>query len=248
MRRWKYRVAESLGYYMFRKRPLQGPFPEALYHAVSICQKFKVKGFVDVGAHHGETGLDLRHLGYQGWIFSFEPNPKCFEQLNLAAQGDPKWKVYNFALSEKAETRTFYAQGDSTLGSLSKGSSFGKKVFEKDLESPEEFQVTTRPLDVFWTEIVEMSQSSSFFLKMDTQGHDLQVLKGASKTLESVCGLISEISVIPVYEEATHYLENLKKYSDCGFLPAAFYPITWHESGQLSLEMDVVMVKSTALS
>ena len=54
------------------------------------------------------------------------------------------------------------------------------------------------------------------FLKMDTQGYDLEVFAGA-KDVSSIAMVQSEVSVIPIYEGMPTYLDALAAYHASGF-------------------------------
>ncbi len=45
------------------------------------------------------------------------------------------------------------------------------------------------------------------FLKIDTQGYDLKVFEGVKRSLDKIFGLLSELSLISLYEGMPHYLE-----------------------------------------
>ena len=78
---------------------------------------------------------------------------------------------------------------------------------------------------------------------MDTQGYDLEVFKGGKKSLASVCCLLSEMSLIPIYEGMPHYLESLSTYQDAGFKVSGFYPITRNLDLSLN-EVDCMLVNT----
>jgi FkbM family methyltransferase len=55
--------------------------------------------------------------------------------------------------------------------------------------------VQVKRLDDVIGEVSAASASRSIYLKLDTQGYDLEVIKGAGATLESVAALQTEVSV-----------------------------------------------------
>lgn len=55
------------------------------------------------------------------------------------------------------------------------------------------------------------------YLKMDTQGYDLEVFRGAQGILGSVVGLQSELSVQPLYAGMPHYIDALATYEGAGY-------------------------------
>jgi hypothetical protein len=67
------------------------------------------------------------------------------------------------------------------------------------------------------TELLEGIVTPRVFLKTDTQGFDLQVLRGASECLDRIIGIIAELSVIPIYKESPPFEEAIRCYRDAGF-------------------------------
>jgi hypothetical protein len=60
---------------------------------------------------------------------------------------------------------------------------------------------------------------SSPFLKMNTQGYDLEVFKGTAGCMDKIRGIQSELSVQPLYKNMPHFLEALDAYAAAGFDP-----------------------------
>lgn len=79
------------------------------------------------------------------------------------------------------------------------------------------------------------------FLKLDTQGYDLKVFQGGTKSLGRICCLLSEISLIQIYDGMPNYLDALSIYQDHGFSISGMYPLTKNEDLSL-IEMDCVLV------
>jgi len=59
--------------------------------------------------------------------------------------------------------------------------------------------------------------SSRVFLKMDTQGYDLEVFRGTSGCIDKIQGIQSELSIQALYKNMPHYLEVLEAYEAAGF-------------------------------
>jgi hypothetical protein len=79
------------------------------------------------------------------------------------------------------------------------------------------------------------------FLKMDTQGFDLQVFAGAKRSLPKVLALQSEISIQPIYEGVPEYLEALEVYTKAGFVISGLYPVSRDKDTLALIELDCVM-------
>src|SRR5438046_9585223 len=61
-------------------------------HLVYLFSVLGINCVLDVGAHRGEYGLELRRSGYRGFIISFEPVTENFVALERRAAGDPRWR------------------------------------------------------------------------------------------------------------------------------------------------------------
>ncbi len=61
-----------------------------------------IRSVIDVGAHQGEYGQELRAMGFRGRIESFEPQATAFSKLHAVAALDGNWKVHKTALGSQA--------------------------------------------------------------------------------------------------------------------------------------------------
>jgi hypothetical protein len=81
------------------------------------------------------------------------------------------------------------------------------------------------------------------FLKIDCQGLDFEVLKGAGDCMKKVEGLQSEMSSIPLYLGVPDYLELLQYCRSLGFEPTGFFPVVNSPTGGHLMECDVVLIR-----
>jgi FkbM family methyltransferase len=131
---------------------------------------------------------------------------------------DKSWRGFNIALGNQNETRDFVI----TKGAMC--SSFLTPVREEIVRSVR--RVNMRRLDDFITNLEDFPRNPSLFLKLDTQGFDLEVVNGAPRTLETTVGLQSEVSVCPIYHDMPHYLDSLKVYESLGFELIGLFEVT----------------------
>jgi FkbM family methyltransferase len=174
-----------------------------------LLAKLEIDCVLDVGANDGQFARNLRAIGYRGRIISFEPVPEVFARLRRAFENDPAWSGHPIALGN--ETGTMQMKIPPALTVLS---SF------LDLEESREVrteEVEVRRLDELLPSLLANTAVSHVFLKMDTQGYDLNVFHGAEGCLSEIRGLVSEISVCPLYKNQPHYLESLATYERAGF-------------------------------
>ena len=168
----------------------------------------------DVGADTGTYSQKLRRYGYQGKIISFEPVSSANQQLQQRAAGDPLWTHQPIALG--SENRSL----DINISKKTRCSSF--------MELSERFVGNALRADVVSTERVRVatldslrgnlfSTSERIHLKMDVQGYELEVLKGAAKTLTQVAVVEVEMSYVRIYDDQPLICDVICFLNDCGF-------------------------------
>ena len=131
----------------------------------------KIKSFrtyIDIGASNGKTSFPFINKFEK--IICFEPNPNSFKELN----SNKSLMCYNVALGEIEETKTLIINNETKNpehGSIS-------EQRNKDWIDGERFEVSVKRLDDYkFFDGVD-------FIKIDTEQYELQVLKGAIKTLK----------------------------------------------------------------
>lgn len=164
---------------------------------------------LDVGANRGQFARELRGIGYQGLILSFEPVLSEFQFMENHFNGDPNWRGYQIALGSKEQTLSINVPRLTVFSSLLEST-----TPEKDTK---EELVQVKRLDALLPTLLKDVVPNGIFLKMDTQGYDLEVFRGATSCLSRICGLQSELSIQPIYNAMPHYLEALQLYESAGF-------------------------------
>src|SRR4030095_12017516 len=84
------------------------------------------------------------------------------------------------------------------------------------------------------------------FLKMDTQGYDLEVFAGLGRWIEHVVGLQSEVAAIPLYTGMPRMAEAIARYEAAGFELTGLFPLSRDEPTGRVIEFDCVMVHASA--
>lgn len=119
---------------------------------------------IDVGANVGVYANAARCR-----VYAFEPAQKPFRTLLASVEGNPRYSVYNFALSDHEGRKTLYIQPRSGT------SSFTKRPLAIDEED-----VPCRTLDSFVSEY----GVKPTFIKIDVEGHQMEVLRGGLETIK----------------------------------------------------------------
>jgi FkbM family methyltransferase len=214
------------------------------HHLLALFSRMGVNCVLDVGAHVGNTGLLLRAQGFRGELVSFEPVASSFQTLSQHAARDERWQAHRLALGRRSEARTMAVNVASDLTSFRTPSRYGLSVFSDDLEVEREERVDVRRLDEIFSDVVDTPHPRAF-LKIDTQGSELEVLEGATGCLDRIVGLQVELSVRALYEDVPTFLEAIPVIQRLGFEITGMYPVGRDELLRL-IDFDCVLLRTAA--
>jgi FkbM family methyltransferase len=183
-----------------------------------LLEHLAVTLVVDAGANVGQyAGTHLRRwTGYTGRIASFEPVRVSFEAAARAARGDDAWTTYPYGLSDRSATLPMTVpDGQSDLSSLQDTTSAGARLMAGARVMVE--QVTVERLDDVIADVA--GPQDRLALKLDVQGHEAAVLRGAARTLARVVLLECELPLVALYEGQGSFRDLLAVLWDAGFTP-----------------------------
>ena len=183
-----------------------------LTHLSILLEQLDIDLVLDVGANQGQFSSELRAIGYKGFIVAFEPVQSAYHILQKRFANDEHWLGYNFALGDESSTTQINVPCETTMSSL--------LDFVDENRQIEKQQVEVKKLDDIFDEITRAAKpKTGIFLKMDTQGYDAAVFQGACQVVSDgkIAGLMSELSVLPIYKNMTNYLDALSTYERAGF-------------------------------
>lgn len=239
----RYRIAESLGYELVKikkRRKMHDSLESSLAH---VLEAQGVNCVIDVGANMGQYGNLLRQIGYSGRIISFEPVRASFEILARKVASDSNWSCQPCALGREDETRSINVMSSSVFSSFLQANSFAVRRFNTAVGVERVEDVEVRRLDSAFNDLIRAIDEPRVFLKMDTQGFDLEVFFGASSCLDHIVGLQSELSLIPIYEGMPSFVEAIETYRRHDFQVTHIHPVSRDSSRLALLEVDCVMSK-----
>ncbi|MFI5660406.1 FkbM family methyltransferase [Streptomyces sp. NPDC051684] len=210
-------------------------------HVAEMLDYYGVNCVFDVGANVGQYGNRLRQFGYKGRIVSFEPVPRFLEKLQKHAANDPDWHIFPCGLGRSDERRPMYVEWN-TMNSLLSPSDYGNAAYKRFTKGrTEEIQVSR--LDGLMDQALDGIADPRPYLKMDTQGYDLEVFAGAGERVDDFVGLQSEVALLRLYEGSPRMQEALAEYEGRGFEVTGMYPVTREKSTGRVLEFDCVMMR-----
>lgn len=239
---WQYGFRNVLrrgGIEIARTREISG------FHALHISKLLAVRHpdvVLDVGARVGEFGLWARRNGYRGKIISFEPVSSNYEALARRASGDGRWDVYNWALGAEEGQFDINVTEDSMFSSFLRPNAYAEKEFGSGTRVSRTERVDVRRLDTVFEDVVAPLRNPRVFLKMDTQGWDLEVLAGADGCLSHIDAFQSEVSVQAIYERMPNLAASLAEFERRGFAISGLFPVNL-DSQMRVVEFDCVVVR-----
>ena len=169
---------------------------------VDIMLAHEIDVVLDIGANDGDYGREIRDRGYKGLIISFEPNPIVYKRLQTAIAKDPKWHAYSLAFGEEdGEAMLSVAQND-TMSSFKRLTEFGQNTSAKQMGT---VNVKIARLDTFLNKHPEFLKNT--YLKIDTQGFEMEVLRGAGELLSKITAIQAEIALVHTYADEFDWLD-----------------------------------------
>lgn len=162
----------------------------------------------DVGANMGQFASSLREKGFKGTLVSVEPLSNAHQELTKEAQDDANWHVMpRCALGSIAGSTTINISGMHASSSLlpMKGT--------HEQAAPGSARIGTEQVDVSTLDIIYplyAANASKVFVKIDTQGFELEVLKGAMATLPLIHGMLIELSLVELYDGQPLWMEVIE--------------------------------------
>jgi FkbM family methyltransferase len=198
---------------------------------------------LDVGANVGQyASIYLRKLsGYEGRIASFEPVAPCYAQCARAADADTAWDAYPYGLSDiAASVPIMVPDGQDDLSSLQPLTDYGSRLLGDRPIHVE--QVEVRRLDDVIGGIAKPDDVLA--LKVDVQGHEVAVVRGAQQTLGRVALIECELPLLAMYEACATFVEMLTALSDHGFGPVGIHNNYTDPATGCTIDADVFFVRS----
>ncbi len=148
--------------------------------------------FLDIGANIGYlSAIGARLVGKNGSVHSFEPVPRYFSHLAKLADLNPDYNIRanNLALGDNCEVASMYVSNQN-IGCNSMLAGFiGEEMVERKIA------VSVKRLDAYLDENKLLCPS---LIKIDVEGFELPVLKGASGLFKD-----NKTSLPPIIVEVT---------------------------------------------
>ena len=197
---------------------------------------------LDVGANKGQFAKLAREVFPFARIYSFEPLPNCFGELQNALAGDKNFIPFNFAVGSKESTGSFFPSYHSPSSSFLKMEDLHKEAFpythEGQVSQP--ITVTVNTLDNLLSGFV---LEKNILLKIDVQGFEKEVIEGASKILEQTKVIIMEVSFSKLYHDQPLFHEVYQKIYEHHFIYHGNLAQMYHPVTSEIVQADAIFIK-----
>jgi FkbM family methyltransferase len=135
---------------------------------------------LDVGSNIGETLLNFAKLvGPQGYVYGFEPDQTNYQNLqaNIALNSFSNVRTLNIGISDTRSTAKLFRVDDHNMGMnriLPEARQTGRQDY------------TTIETDTLDNTTSRLSIGKVGLIKIDVEGHEMNVLKGAQRLLSNL--------------------------------------------------------------
>lgn len=146
--------------------------------------------FLDIGSHKGTyTDLILKNILVTEKLILIEPQKNIFDFIQNKYKNDRNINIHNYAISNKEKKMKLYINKHDLTSSLTEIDKNNKylnlkaKLFGGSLDEMIKKKITIKALSL--KNIVNKEKIKKIDLvKIDTEGHELQVLQGAGNFLK----------------------------------------------------------------
>ncbi len=228
------RVLHRFGVQLKRERPRRDAAKLLLWKA----EQLGVRTLIDVGANVGQFAMEARAKGWQHPIVSFEPLPDAHAELSRLAARDPTWIIAPpMAIGAEAGQATIHVAENVVSSSL-----LPMEARHLEVAPTSQYRgtllVDVRTLD----SVMDPTWEGPYALKVDTQGFELEVLKGALQTVRRSALVVLEMALTPMYKGGGSFGELCTFMEQANFRPIAFTEAFADTEKEEVLQMDGVFI------
>ena len=201
----------------------------------------KIDCFIDIGANFGQTAIEIMNWGYKKEIISIEPVQSCYEQLCSISKKYNNWKVLDrMAVGDFDGQIEINVSEASDLSSILEPTNLMRKSYSKINKTHNE-TVMIRKIDTIFNNDLN---NKNIFLKIDAQGYDFKILKGAKNFLSHVKGISIEAALGPLYENQEYdYFDTICYLRELGMNPYLISERSFNRRTLRQLEVDLVFFR-----
>lgn len=207
---------------------------------IDLINTHNIKTIIDVGANKGQYAKEMRELGFKGDIISFEPLKEAYSILAQESNKDKKWYIHNFALGSSNEVLEINVASNLASSSILEMEKSHIEALPY-IKYVSKEKINLRQLDNVWNDLIA-EHPKEYYLKIDTQGFENEVLKGSENVLAHIKGIQLEMSLTTLYSNEWLFDEMYDYLKKKGYQLSGLEPQFYDTNGKL-LQMDGIFYK-----
>lgn len=177
---------------------------------IKLLEYYNIDLVFDIGANKGQYATGIIDAGYVHKIVSFEPLTSAHSVIENESKKYKNWTVApRCAIGSKKEEIEINISANSVSSTL-------LNMLDSHYEgAPDSKIIGKEKVQVYPLDQIEMEYNKlakNIFLKIDVQGFEQEVLKGAQTIINKAKGIEMEISLIPLYENQNWLLPQVLEY------------------------------------
>lgn len=227
---------------LYRRAIRKGTLP-AMEHEPIMAQLPSMAVVIDVGGNVGQFSTIARRNFPEAQIFSFEPLPEAGEKLKALFAGDRRFESFPLALCDTDGTLPFHVTGADDSSSLLPVAARQVSEFPATRGVDTLSVVTARLDDVLADRALA---DGPMLLKVDTQGTELAVLRGAPTLLDRATHAIIEVSFVELYEGQDDAGDIATFLIERGWALRAVYDVKYSVLTGEPIQADMLFVRRSA--
>jgi len=211
-----------------------------------IAEDYKLNNesgiILDVGGADGVTAVMFSNAFKNASVHVFEPLEDNIPQLKKNIQTHSRIKLFQMALgSENKQTKINITHRVTSSSLLNINTSELKDDYMSSQLAPEREQT----IEVNTIDNLVATSQKVLVLKMDVQGYELEVLKGAKNTLKNTCLVMAEFQNHKLYDGAPMYHDLDKFLLENNFTLMQFIPSLSERHKQM--EWDAIYINNSLI-
>lgn len=189
---------------------------------------YNINSVFDIGANKGTWTLQYEKLLPQATFHLFEANPAHPRPARLSQ----KHSWFNAVLSSPETTEVEFYGISGT----------GDSYYKEDTQAYQSCVPIKLPTTTLSAIVHKYSLPLPQLIKLDTQGSELDILKGAADVISHVDILMTEMAVLPYNKGAPTFDQYMSTLTHLGFVPVGVERV--HQADNIVIQLDMVFLKT----
>jgi FkbM family methyltransferase len=196
---------------------------------------FRPELIFDVGAYHGDFAKMCHKLWPEAKIVCFEPQESKIPILQNCASEIPSLQVFQILLGAQVLNSVAFNEAETASSVLIE-------------HIPQNFPVKHYDMTTI-DNVVEkhFGGQSPAFLKLDTQGYELEILKGAQKSLAGIEIILVEVNLLDIHQNVPLLAEITQWLHEKGWAAYDICDLTRRPLDHALWQADFIFVPYTSI-